>query len=127
MKHQAADTLSRLPTTGTDNFNSEDDLPLLGVDVINDGAPTVHFIDEHMHDDQHDTTTRVVASTKQTDANDNEPPCIQKIVRKQSLDSLCRAATRSVRHSQSKCNLDRHRLLVRRLRVEGSIQAVVPQ
>lgn len=86
MKHQVSDGFSLLLTIRNDNSNLEDDLPTLAVAVTNKGAPTLHLIDAHTHNEQCDTMTHAIACAEQTDENNNEPPCIQGFIGEQSLD-----------------------------------------
>lgn len=127
VKHQAADALSRLPTTGADTTTLEDDLPLMAVQKMDSGASAVHFIDAQEGDATPAVTIIANAPKALTKHVDDKPSSIQEFLMEQAQDPYCKIAAKSVGLPNSEYRIDQHGLLVRRSMIGGSIQTAVPQ
>ena len=126
IKHQAADALSRLETTSTDETELRDEIPTLTED---DKPPTTVLACFDCDElDLNDETC--VCTTTDTDENDSDglPSMItdEEFIKQQAEDEYCKEAAKSVGLPGSAFSIDKHGFLVRIAPLDGAVQKVVP-
>ena len=147
LKHQAPDALSRLPTAGMDNSPIDDDLPdwqpestadalavadnptttlMLVGDSDPNGEPE---LDDDFPDDPErsdDTALESHASLLTDSAKLDEPITVEELAQEQKADRYCQSIAELVGKPQSQFDVDRRGLLVRKSRIDGALQKLVP-
>lgn len=115
VKHQIADALSWLQTTGDHNSPLEDDLRLLAADEKGDDTSTP-FINTNSDD--------IISLIAQKKKSFGTPPTVEKRNSEQALDNYGKVASFSAGYAGSEFNIDQRELFVRQFIVARSIRVV---
>ena len=121
VKHQAADALSRMETTGLDTRPLGDEIPCFTTvsDIPGEGLPC------------RGVTVRLPGIPEVLAVPQEEsgliPVTVSEILQGQREDSYCRAMTSEVGKAGSHFEVNRIGLLCRKAPVDGSLQVVIPQ
>ena len=124
--HQAADALSRLPTTDVDTEPIDDDLPT--VPPHYDDVPTVLLCADTS--DEYDQTFELPAADGPVNAivpADVSPITHEEMIREQANDPVCQRYVALSNTTNSVFSLDEHGTLIRTSSLDGSKQIVVPR
>ena len=120
IKHQAADALSRLETTGLDTSTLRDEIPCYVVDedvqgdVLSPGGATP------LYPGNPDVMTLVQEEAEILPVTQDD------LIREQKTDPYCKAMMGEVGKSGTQFEVNQYGLLCRRAPLDGSIQIVVP-
>lgn len=119
MKHQAADALSDLSTSGGDETPPEDELAVLEMDTSDNKNPTFYIINTQSDD--------IIPLTAKEAKLVKSPPTENKFIVKQASGTYCKAASLKIGHSNSEFYVNHHRRIICKSTVDQATQIVMPR
>lgn len=117
IKHQAADTLPRLPTTGENHTVLKDDLHVLAIETPNSSSSDLNKQDAFHND--------YIPTEATQHRSDNTPPSKSRIIAEQAIDPYSCAATLYTGTPQSEFHTDSFGILAQKSLFDELIQIVV--